>query len=230
MDCYGTRQVRRGAVLTVTGLRGPTVWRLPEHYRVGLLAAEFGVQPVDLTDLDGETVVEQHLRDGVVHLADPNGDPVGTYLAEVVATHHAARLLVRANDWAGPSLDDLARLVVGLALDVTVVDHRRNGARSDLPQGGGWQVAVVDPAAAVAVGPAGPPRSASPQPGYHTPDRQPKGRQAKQSGSSGRPVEFCGELRKFVEQLWRWRGLRLRDRRNTMRTWPLTLTRCLITC
>ncbi|WP_326551410.1 hypothetical protein [Micromonospora sp. NBC_01813] len=181
VDCYGTRQIRRGAVLTVTDLRGrtvhrnwrpdqedpqpaatligtdspggPTGWRLPEHYRVGLLAAEFGVQPVDLTDLDGETVVEQHLRDGVSHLAPDGGDPVGTFLAEVVATHHAARLLVRANDWAGPSLDDLARIVVGvgLALDVTVVDHRRNLARPDLPQGEGWQVAVVGPAAAVAV-------------------------------------------------------------------------------
>ncbi|MFV2110705.1 hypothetical protein, partial [Micromonospora sp. LOL_015] len=37
-------------------LSGSTVWQLPEHYQIGTLAAQFGVEPTDLTDIDGEHV------------------------------------------------------------------------------------------------------------------------------------------------------------------------------
>ncbi|MDG4762978.1 hypothetical protein O7632_02455 [Solwaraspora sp. WMMD406] len=180
--CHGTRRVRRGAVVTVTDLRGRTVhrnwrpdddgpnpptvvhtdrqsgssvWQLPEHYQIGALAAEFGVPPTDLTALDGEHVIDQHLRDGVSQVARGGGDPVATYLGAVAATHDSARVLVRATDWPGPTLDELARLVtgLGLALDVTVVDHRDSVGRPELTQGHSWSVRVADPAAPLAVGP-----------------------------------------------------------------------------
>ncbi|MFV2019660.1 hypothetical protein [Micromonospora sp. LOL_023] len=180
LDCYGTRQVRRGAVLTVTDLRGRTVhrnwrpdddaqptlahtdplsrvsvWQLGEHYQVGPLAADFGVAPTDLTDIDGEHVIEQHLRLGVSQVADGGGDPVDAYLGEVAATNDGGRLLVRANHWPGPTLDELARLVrgFGLALDVTVTDHHRNIGQPELSQGNTWSVRVVDPATPLAVDP-----------------------------------------------------------------------------
>ncbi|MFY1635303.1 hypothetical protein ACN27F_18850 [Solwaraspora sp. WMMB335] len=180
-DCYGTRRVRRGAVVTVTDLRGRTVhrnwrpdadglapptlahtdrqsgtqvWQLPERYRIGSLAAQFGVQPTDLTDLDGEHVIDQHLRMGVSQIA-PGGDPLAAYLAEAGAAHDGARILARATDWPGLTLDELARLVtgLGLALDVTVVDHRDSIGRPELMQGHTWSVQVADPATPLTIDP-----------------------------------------------------------------------------
>ncbi|WFE26345.1 hypothetical protein O7623_23865 [Solwaraspora sp. WMMD791] len=187
LDCYGTRQVRRGAVLTVTDLRGrtvhrnwrpdsapepatrtltdrpsgTTVWQLPEHYQIGALAAQFGVEPTDLTDIDGEHVIDQHLRNGVSQVAHTGGDPLDAYLGEVGATHDGARVMVLATDWPGPTLDALAAVVrgLGLALDVTVVDHRNTVGRPELSQGHSWSVRVVDPATPLAVDPV--PTSAS---------------------------------------------------------------------
>ncbi|WP_326550613.1 hypothetical protein [Micromonospora sp. NBC_01813] len=179
LDCYGTRRVRRGAVVTVTDLRGRTVhrnwrpddatptlvhtdrqsgtsvWQLPEHYQIGAFAAEFGVPPIDLTDLDGEHVVDQHLRLGVSQLAPGGGDPVGAYLGEIAATHDGARILARTNDWPGPTLDEVARLVtgLGLALDITVVDHRDSIGRPELMQGHTWSVQVAEPASPPPVDP-----------------------------------------------------------------------------
>jgi hypothetical protein len=124
------------------------VWQLPEHYQIGAFATQFGVLPIDLTDLDGEHVVDQHLRLGVSQIARGGGDPLGAYLGEVAATHDGARVLARANDWPGPTLDELARLVtsLGLALDVTVIDHRDNVGRPELLQGHTWSVQVAEPA------------------------------------------------------------------------------------
>ncbi|WP_326550339.1 hypothetical protein [Micromonospora sp. NBC_01813] len=182
LDCYGTRRVRRGAVLTVTDLRGRTmhrnwrpdddgrqpptltltdrksgtsVWQLGEHYQVGPLAAQFGVEPTDLTDIDGEHVIEQHLRLGVSQVADGGGDPVDAYLGEVAATNDGGRLLVRANHWPGPTLAELAAVVrgLGLALDVNVTDHHRNAGQPELLQGHTWSVRVVDPATPLTVDP-----------------------------------------------------------------------------
>ncbi|MDG4768352.1 hypothetical protein O7632_30305 [Solwaraspora sp. WMMD406] len=181
VDCHGTRRVRRGAVVTVTDLRGrtvhrnwrpdddqppptqalaappsrATVWQLAEHYQIGSLAAQFGVVPTDLTDIDGEHVIYQHLRNGVSMVVHPDTDPVTAYLADVGATHDGGRLLVRATDWPGPTLADLARLIagLGLALDVTVTDHHRNTGRPGLSQGHSWAVRVVDPAAPLTVDP-----------------------------------------------------------------------------
>ncbi|MFV2021836.1 hypothetical protein ACFHVL_25390, partial [Micromonospora sp. LOL_023] len=178
-DCYGTRRVRRGAVVTVTDLRGrtvhrnwrpddapptlvhtdrqsgTTVWQLPEHYQIGAFAAQFGVPPIDLTDLDGEHVIDQHLRLGVSQIAPGGGDPVAAYLAEIAATHDGARILARATDWPGPTLDEVARLVtgLGLALDVTVVDHRDSVGRPELLQGHSWSVQVAEPASPPPVDP-----------------------------------------------------------------------------
>ncbi|WP_326549750.1 hypothetical protein [Micromonospora sp. NBC_01813] len=180
-DCYGTRQVRRGVVVTVTDLRGrtvhrnwrpdddptppvraltdrpsgTTVWQLPEHYQVGPMAAGFGVQPTDLTDLDGEHVLDQHFRTGVSEVGHWGGDPVAAYLAEAAAAHDGARILVRANDWPGPTLDELARLVrgLGLALDLTVTDHADTVGHPELLQGHSWSVQVAEPAAPMAVDP-----------------------------------------------------------------------------
>ncbi|MFY1634572.1 hypothetical protein ACN27F_15060 [Solwaraspora sp. WMMB335] len=188
LDCYGTRRVRRGAVLTVTDLRGrtvhrnwrpggdptddstgpqpptlaltdrpsgTTVWQLDEHYQIGSLAAQFGVEPTDLTDIDGEHVIDQHLRNGVSQVAHTGGDPLDAYLGEVGATHDGARVLVLATDWSGPTLDELAAVVrgLGLALDVTVIDHRNTVGRPELSQGHSWSVRVVDPAIPLAVDP-----------------------------------------------------------------------------
>ncbi|MFY1696976.1 hypothetical protein [Solwaraspora sp. WMMA2101] len=179
-DCYGTRRVRHGAVVTVTDLRGRTVhrnwrpddgtppalahtdqasgtsvWQLPEHYRIGPLAAEFGVQPTDLTDIDGEHVIDQHLRNGISQIPHTGGDPVAAYLAEAAAAHDGARIIARATDWPGPTLDQLARLVtgLGLALDVTAVDHRDSVGRPELMQGHTWSVQVADPATPMTVDP-----------------------------------------------------------------------------
>ncbi|WJK41400.1 hypothetical protein O7608_02900 [Solwaraspora sp. WMMA2056] len=182
-DCYGARRVRRGAVLTVTDLRGrtvhrnwrpddgqqhqpptrthtdqpsgSTVWQLSEHYQVGPLAAGFGVEPTDLTDIDGEHVIDQHLRNGVSQLAHTGGDPVDAYLGEVAATHDGARVMVLATDWPGPTLDELAAVVrgLGLALDVTVTDHRHSVGRPELLQGHTWSVRVIDPATPLTVDP-----------------------------------------------------------------------------
>ncbi|MFY1653033.1 hypothetical protein ACN27J_19345 [Solwaraspora sp. WMMB762] len=182
LDCYGTRRVRRGAVLTVTDLRGrtvhrnwrpddtdqppptlapadrpsgSTVWQLPEHYQIGALAAGFGVQPTDLTDIDGEHVIDQHLRNGVSEIPHGGGDPVAAYLAEVGATHDGARVMVLANGWPGPTLDELAALVrgLGLALDITTIDHRNTIGRPELSQGHSWSVRVVNPTTPLAVDP-----------------------------------------------------------------------------
>lgn len=172
-DCRGAGPIRRGAVLTVTDLRGRYVhrnWRpddetsppvvvahygssgspvvqLPEHYRVGPLAANFAVRPADLTDVEGETVLDQPLRDGIIHVLAPAVDPVASYLAQATNGRPGARIIVRANGWNGPTLDDLARLVVGLGLglEVTAVDHRLNVGRPHLLQGESWSVRVVDP-------------------------------------------------------------------------------------
>ncbi|MFV2088306.1 hypothetical protein [Micromonospora sp. LOL_021] len=191
LDCYGTRQVRRGAVLTVTDLRGrtvhrnwrpdseptgdpeaavgpqpptlvltdrpsgTTVWQLDEHYQIGSLAAQFGVEPTDLTDIDGEHVIDQHLRNGVSQVPHTGGDPLDAYLGEVGATYDGARVMVLATGWPGPTLDELAALVrgLGLALDVTVIDHRNTTGRPELSQGHSWSVRVVDPATRLAVDP-----------------------------------------------------------------------------
>ncbi|MFY1653340.1 hypothetical protein ACN27J_20935 [Solwaraspora sp. WMMB762] len=179
-DCYGTRRVRHGAVVTVTDLRGRTVhrnwrpddgptsptlvhtdqasgtsvWQLPEHYRIGSLAAEFGVQPTDLTDIDGEHVIDQHLRNGVSQIHHGR-DPLAAYLAEAAAAHDGARIIARATNWPGPTLDQLARLVtgLGLALDVTAVDHRDSTGRPELMQGHTWSVQVADPATPMTIDP-----------------------------------------------------------------------------
>nr|MDT0663297.1 hypothetical protein [Micromonospora sp. DSM 115978] len=172
-DCRGTGHIRRGAVLTITDLRGRCLhrnWRpddetppgavvasygstgspvvqLPTHYRIGALAAGFDVRPTDLTDIDGERVLDQHLRDGIVHVLAPATDPLTSYLAKATNGRPGARVIVRANDWGGPSLDELARLVVGLGIgiEVTAVDHRLNVGKPHLLQGESWSVRIVDP-------------------------------------------------------------------------------------
>jgi hypothetical protein len=170
--CRGLGRVHHGGVLTITDLRGRHLhlnWRpgeqgppaavvatypsgvpvvqLAAHYRVGRWASHFGVRPEDLTGLDGEQVIGQHLRDGIVDLADPTADPVRTYLIGAVAGRPAGRILLRAHDWAGPSLADLARVTLGLglALDITAVDHRHNTGQPHLVQGLRWAVELVDP-------------------------------------------------------------------------------------
>ncbi|MDG4833597.1 hypothetical protein O7627_30450 [Solwaraspora sp. WMMD1047] len=171
--CGGTRIVRHGSTLTVTDLHarcvhvnlrpddgagaavaasygtGAPVLRLPAHLRLGAHASTFAVRPEDLTSVDGELVLDWFLREGIVHHTDPDADPVALYLARATAGVPGARLFVRANDWAGPSLDDLARLVLGLglALDVTAVDHRLNAGNPHLVQGVSWSVRVVHPSA-----------------------------------------------------------------------------------
>nr|MDT0658494.1 hypothetical protein [Micromonospora sp. DSM 115978] len=170
--CRGNGKLYHGAVLTVADLRGRSVhrnWRpedttppftvvatyasgvpvvqLPEHYRVGRLASGFGVQPHDLTSLDGEEVLYQDLRDGLVSLTDPTADPVLTYVRDAAVGLAAGRLIVRANDWPGPGLADLARLALGLglAVEITAVDHRLNAGDPRLVQGVHWEIGLAQP-------------------------------------------------------------------------------------
>ena len=171
--CKGNGRIQHGVVLTITDLRGRYLhinWRpdddaasaalvvtypsgvptlqLPEHYRVGRWSTTFDVRPEDLTSLDGENVIGQDLRDGIVHLIDPAADPVRTYLTGAATGRPAGRIIVRANDWPGPSLAELARLALGLNLgiEITVVDHRLNVRNPYLVQGMRWSVELVDPA------------------------------------------------------------------------------------
>jgi hypothetical protein len=129
------------------GSTGSPVVQLPTHYRVGPLAATFDVRPTDLTDIDGERVLDQHLRDGIVHVLAPATDPLTSYLAKATNGRPGARVIVRANDWGGPTLDELARLVIGLGLglEVTAVDHRHNTGKPHLLQGESWSVRIVEP-------------------------------------------------------------------------------------
>ena len=170
--CRGNGRLHHGAVLTVTDLRGRYVhlnWRpddteppatlvasygsgvpvlrLPTHYQVGRWAPIFGVQPHDLTSLDGERVIGQDLRDGVVDLTDPTADPIRTYLTRAATGLPAGRLIVRANTWPGPGLADLTRLALGLGLgiEITAVNHRLNAGDPHRVQGVHWAVNVVDP-------------------------------------------------------------------------------------
>nr|MDT0659254.1 hypothetical protein [Micromonospora sp. DSM 115978] len=170
--CRGTGRLQHGAVLTVTDLRGrylhlnwrpddrepppaivasyggaAPVLRLPAHYRVGPWATTFGVRPHDLTSLDGAHVIGQHLRDGIIELPDPTADPIRAYLTRAATGLPAGRLIVRANDWPGPGLADLARLALGLdlAIEVTAVDHRLDAGDPRRVQGVTWAVTLVDP-------------------------------------------------------------------------------------
>ncbi|MFY1651906.1 hypothetical protein ACN27J_13555 [Solwaraspora sp. WMMB762] len=120
---------------------------MPEHYQIGALAAQFGVEPTDLTDIDGEHSIDQHLRLGVSQVPHGGGDPLDAYLGEVGATHDGARILVLATGWPGPTLDQVAALIrgLGLALDITVIDHRNTIGRPELSQGHSWSIRVVDP-------------------------------------------------------------------------------------
>ncbi|MFV2110376.1 hypothetical protein, partial [Micromonospora sp. LOL_015] len=79
------------------------------------------------------------------------GDPLDAYLGEVGATYDGARIMVLATGWPGPTLDELAALTrgLGLALDITVIDHRNTIGRPELSQGHSWSVRVVDPPLAV---------------------------------------------------------------------------------
>ncbi|MDG4831556.1 hypothetical protein O7627_19950 [Solwaraspora sp. WMMD1047] len=174
--CRGTRRLLHGAVLTVTDLRGrylhlnwrpddpdppativasygggPPVLRLPDHYRLTGWANIFGVRPHDLTGLDGAHVIGQHLRDGIIELPDPTADPIRAYLTRVATGLPAGRLIVRANDWPGPGLADLARLALGLdlAIEITAVDHRLDPGDPRRRLGVTWAVNLVDPAAPI---------------------------------------------------------------------------------
>ena len=170
--CQGNGRLHHGAVLTITDLRGRSVhvnWRpddtadpaglvasfasgvailqLSAHYQVAAWATTFGVQPHDLTSLDGERVVFPYLRDGLVELTDPTADPIRTYVTDAAVGLPGARLIVRANDWSGPSLADLARLALGLglAVEITAVNHRLNAGKPHLVQGVHWAVDLVEP-------------------------------------------------------------------------------------
>jgi len=171
--CKGAGRLHHGAVLTITDLNGRHVhinWRpdddtqppaalvatyasgvpvlqLPPHYQIRRWAPTFHVHPEDLTTLDGEHVIDQYHRDGIVHLLDPTADPIHTYLTNTATGRPGARIIVRANTWPGPSLNDLTRLALslGLAVDITVIDHRLNTAEPHLIQGVGWAVNLVNP-------------------------------------------------------------------------------------
>lgn len=170
--CQGDGRLHHGAVLTISDLNGRFIhlnWRpddaelpttlvatratgvsvlqLPEHYQVRLWADTLDVRPEDLTSLHGERTIGQYLRHGVVHLAEPSTDPVRTYVTKAAAGRPGARILLRANDWSGPCLADLARLVLGLGLgiEVTVINHRLNASDPHLAHGIHWGVSIVDP-------------------------------------------------------------------------------------
>jgi hypothetical protein len=176
--CGGSRRIHVGAVLTVTDLchraihlnwrsddqrlagastlvrtrsGGDAVFQVAEPLRVRRWATVFGVRPEDLTEVDGEHVLDQDLRDGIITLPSPHTDPVGRYLALAGRGRSGARVLVRARPWPGPPLATLARIALGLglALQVTAQDHGPNGPDPHRIRGVWWEITVVSPGAAV---------------------------------------------------------------------------------
>jgi hypothetical protein len=185
--CRDTRRIYQGVNVTITDLESRVVhltWRpgdpvlaplvatqpggrplhqLPAEYRLADWAGPFGVRPEDLTELDGGGPLDHDLRDGVVTVEHSGADVLTTYVRQAGRGRPGARLFVGAVRPEVPGLADLVRIVLGLglAVTVTVTDHRRNAGDPRLVQGESWDV-TVGPCGLPAV-PADPPTGRSPE-------------------------------------------------------------------
>lgn len=174
--CGDSRRVYRGSVVSVTDLAGrvvhenwslepepvtaprvatqpsgKTVVQLPERHRLARLAAQLGQAPADLTELDLGCQLSQDLRNGIVTLNDPADDPLATQLARATRGRPGGRLLLAARPAAAPPLTELIRITLGLglAIAITVRDHRLDATDPLRVHGERWAVEVLpDDAAA----------------------------------------------------------------------------------
>jgi hypothetical protein len=168
-SCRGGRRLHLAVEVTVTDLRGrvehlswqPTlgepatlvgtqpggkpVYAVPDRYRLARLARSFGVRPEDLTELDTGHEIGQDLRDGIVTVSSPTGDPVVEYVLGASRGLPAARLLVLAAVPEAPGLAQTIRLAHGLGLGVavSVENHRLHAGDPTRLHGERWQVDIV---------------------------------------------------------------------------------------
>ncbi|MFY1698091.1 MULTISPECIES: hypothetical protein [unclassified Solwaraspora] len=132
----------------------PPPYRLPAH--LGGLAVRG--QPVSLAQLtpldDHARVYPEELWHGWTTLDHPGQDPLTAYLADVANGHPGGRLLLYAAEPDAPSLARVLALAhgLGLALVVTVADHRHNAGTPYQVQGVSWGAYFAPPGAAGASG------------------------------------------------------------------------------
>ncbi|MFY1654561.1 hypothetical protein ACN27J_27225 [Solwaraspora sp. WMMB762] len=129
----------------------PPQFRLPFH--VGdLVVRGQPIGPDQLAPLDEyEILLVQELWYGYVTLDHPGQDPLTAYLANVANGHPGGRVLLHA---AEPDAPPLARVLalaygLGLALVVTVADHRNDAGTPYRMQGVSWGAYFAAPGAAI---------------------------------------------------------------------------------
>jgi len=128
---------------------GKAIHQLPPEYQLNHHLAELGLDPTELATVDGLTM---HLRDhellhGYATVHRPGSDPVTAYLENVTNGHPGGRILLRATPPKVPPLATVVKLAyaLGLALVVSVADHRRNDGIPYQVQGLRWGVRFAPP-------------------------------------------------------------------------------------
>ncbi|WJK42216.1 hypothetical protein O7608_07465 [Solwaraspora sp. WMMA2056] len=128
---------------------GKPIHQLPPEYQLTHQLTALGLDPTELTTLDGLTM---HLRDhellhGYATVPRTGSDPVTAYLENVTNGHPGGRILLHATPPKVPPLATVVKMAyaLGLALVVSVADHRRNDGIPYQIQGLRWGVRFAPP-------------------------------------------------------------------------------------
>ncbi|WP_326551800.1 hypothetical protein [Micromonospora sp. NBC_01813] len=132
----------------------PPLYRLPSHL-ADLAVRDQPVRLAQLTPLDDHArVYAEELWHGWATLDHPGQDPLTAYLANVANGHPGGRVLLLAEPPDAPPLASTLALAygLGLALVVTVADHRHNAGTPYQLQGVSWGAYFAPPGASSASG------------------------------------------------------------------------------
>lgn len=134
---------------------GKPIHQVPPPYRLSAHVGDLAVrgEPVSLAQLtpldDHARVYAEELWHGWTTLDHPGQDPLTAYLANVANGHPGGRLLLLAEPADAPPLASALALAygLGLALVVTVADHRHNAGTPYQAQGVLWGAYFAPPGA-----------------------------------------------------------------------------------
>ncbi|WFE23294.1 hypothetical protein O7621_08325 [Solwaraspora sp. WMMD937] len=128
---------------------GRTIHQLPPEYQLTHQLTALGLDPTELTTLDGLTkfLRDHELLHGYATVQQPGGDPITAYLEDVTKGHPVGRILLHATPPKVPPLATVVKLAYGLgvALVVSVADHRRSDGIPYQVQGLRWGVRLAPP-------------------------------------------------------------------------------------
>ncbi|MFY1636393.1 hypothetical protein ACN27F_24485 [Solwaraspora sp. WMMB335] len=126
---------------------GKAIHQVPPQYRLPAHLADLPVRQEQLGPLDEYEVIADHeMWHGYVTLDHAGQDPLTAYLANIANGHPGARVLLHARVPAAPSLAEALAMAygLGLALVVSVVDHRPSTGTPYHVQGVRWGAYYAD--------------------------------------------------------------------------------------